>query len=188
MKKYPLWKALMDYGVSLIALLVLGPILIILIILASVDTGGFGVFTQKRIGRNGVPFVIYKFRTYDIKNTQKTKMGKWLRKTKMDELLQLINIIKGDMSLVGPRPDLPGYYDKLEGEDRLILQLKPGITSEAGIKYRNEEELLNRQENPLKYNDEVIFPDKVKMNLEYYYNLSFKRDILIMWKTFSVFV
>lgn len=87
------------------------------------------------------------------------------------------------MSVVGPRPDIPGYYDLLEGENRKILELKPGLTSEASIKYANEEELLSKQENPLKYNDEVIFPDKVKINLDYYYNRSFWLDIKIIIQT-----
>jgi lipopolysaccharide/colanic/teichoic acid biosynthesis glycosyltransferase len=107
-----------------------------------------------------------------------------MRATKLDELPQLFNVLKGDMSLVGPRPDIPGYYDKLDGQDRLVLLLKPGITSEAGIKYRNEEKILLEQENPLKYNDEVLFPDKVRMNVDYYHNLSFRNDIYILLKTF----
>jgi lipopolysaccharide/colanic/teichoic acid biosynthesis glycosyltransferase len=87
------------------------------------------------------------------------------------------------MSFVGPRPDIPGYYDKLEGENRKILELKPGLTSEASIKYANEEELLNQQDDPLFYNDTVIFPDKVKMNLEYYYKQSILVDLQIIVKT-----
>ncbi len=110
--------------------------------------------------------------------------GKFLRKSKLDELPQLINVLKGDMSFVGPRPDIPGYYDKLEGEQRNVLNLKPGITSEASIKYKNEEAILKGQANPLKYNDEVIFPDKVKMNLDYYYKRTFFGDIKIILKTF----
>lgn len=109
-----------------------------------------------------------------------------MRKTKLDELPQILNILKGDMSLVGPRPDISGYYDQLKGEDRLVLNLKPGLTSEAGIKYRNEEEILNKQQNPSQYNDEVLFPEKVKMNLRYYHNLSFKNDVYILFKTFSI--
>ncbi len=109
-----------------------------------------------------------------------------MRKTKLDELPQLFNILKGDMSLVGPRPDISGYYDILEGNDRLVLELKPGLTSEAGIKFRNEEEILNKQIDSLKYNDEIIFPEKVKMNLEYYKHLSLKKDAQILLRTFFV--
>ncbi|OBW42135.1 putative undecaprenyl-phosphate N-acetylgalactosaminyl 1-phosphate transferase [Chryseobacterium sp. MOF25P] len=185
MKKYPWWKALMDYGLSFVAIIVLLPIFFILVILASLDTGFPGIFKQERVGRFGDVFVIYKFRTYHSKRHTKSNFGQWMRKTKLDELPQLFNILKGDMSLVGPRPDIPGYYDQLKNENRLILSLKPGLTSEAGIKYRNEEEILNQQKNPLQYNDEVLFPEKVKMNLEYYHQLSFKNDMYILLKTFS---
>lgn len=186
MKKYPWWKAFMDYGLSFVGIVVLLPVFFVLIILASLDTGFPGIFKQERVGRFGNIFVIYKFRTYHVKTHTKSFFGKWMRKTKLDELPQLFNILRGDMSLVGPRPDISGYYDKLKNEDRLILNLKPGLTSEAGIKYRNEEEILNQQKNPLQYNDEVLFPEKVKMNLEYYHRLSFKNDMYILLKTFSV--
>lgn len=184
MKKYPWWKALMDYGLSFVAIIVLLPIFFILIILASLDTGFPGIFKQERVGRFGDVFIIYKFRTYHSKRHTKSNFGQWMRKTKLDELPQLFNILKGDMSLVGPRPDIPGYYDQLKNEDQLILTLKPGLTSEAGIKYRNEDEILNQQKDPLQYNDEVLFPEKVKMNLEYYHQLSFKKDMYILLKTF----
>ncbi|SKB90142.1 sugar transferase [Chryseobacterium balustinum] len=184
MKKYPWWKALMDYGLSFVAIIVLLPIFFILVILASLDTGFPGIFKQDRVGRFGDVFVIYKFRTYHSKRHTKSNFGQWMRKTKLDELPQLFNILKGDMSLVGPRPDISGYYDQLKNENRLILSLKPGLTSEAGIKYRNEDEILNQQKDPLQYNDEVLFPEKVKMNLEYYHQLSFKNDMYILLKTF----
>ena len=106
-----------------------------------------------------------------------------MRQTKIDELPQLWNVLKADMSFVGPRPDIAVYYDVLEGESRKVLNLKPGITSEASIKYQNEEALLAQQENPLDYNDTVIFPDKARMNLDYYYNRSFFGDIGIIVKT-----
>ena len=109
-----------------------------------------------------------------------TPFGAKLRKYKLDELPELWNVLIGDMSFVGPRPDVPGYADKLVGEDRKILLLKPGITSPASIKYRNEEELLAQQIDPIKYNDEVIFPDKVKINLNYLENWSFITDIKLI--------
>ena len=112
-----------------------------------------------------------------------SKLGAFLRKSKLDELPQFWNVLIGDMSFVGPRPDIAGYYDVLEGEDRKILLLKPGLTSLASIKYANEEEILGLQENSLLYNDTIIFPDKVKMNLDYYYNHSFLSDINIIIKT-----
>lgn len=176
----------MDYGLSFAAIIVLLPVFFILIIISSFDTGFPGIFKQERVGRKGHVFIIYKFRTYHPKNFTKSKIGYWMRETKLDELPQLFNVLKGDMSLVGPRPDVLGYYDQLKGEDRLVLLLKPGLTSEAGIKFRNEEETLNKQENPLQYNDEILFPQKVKMNLDYYYHLSFKKDARILLKTFLV--
>jgi lipopolysaccharide/colanic/teichoic acid biosynthesis glycosyltransferase len=130
---------------------------IILVILTSIDTGFPGIFTQKRVGCEGKLFVIYKFQTYHSRTSRKSSFGRWMRKTKLDELPQLFNILKGDMSFVGPRPDIAGYYDLLKGDNRLVLGLKPGLTSEAGIKYRNESKILERQANPLKYNDEMLF-------------------------------
>lgn len=109
--------------------------------------------------------------------------GKFLRRSKLDEFPQFLNILLGQMSFVGPRPDVPGYYDQLQGEAHKILELKPGLCSWTAIKYIDEESVLQRQENPLKYNDEVIFPDKVKMNLEYYYHRSFWEDLKILWAT-----
>jgi lipopolysaccharide/colanic/teichoic acid biosynthesis glycosyltransferase len=112
-----------------------------------------------------------------------TKSGRFFRRYKIDELPQLINVLKGDMSFVGPRPDVPGYADKLEGEDRIILTIKPGITGPATLKYKNEEEILAKVEDPVKYNNEVIWPDKVKINKEYIKNWSLKKDIEYILKT-----
>ena len=109
--------------------------------------------------------------------------GKWLRRTKLDEIVELVNVLKGEMSFVGPRPDVEGYADKLEGEDRKVLELRPGITGPASLKYINEEEILAKVDNPQQYNDEVIFPDKVKINLDYYHNRTFWGDIKIILKT-----
>jgi len=118
-----------------------------------------------------------------MNNGKVTGIGKLLRKTKLDELPQLFNILKGDMTFVGPRPDIPGYYDQLTGDDRRVLQLKPGLTSLAAIKYRNEDQLLKRREKPLEYNDNVLFPDKVRMNLEYLSKRSLAYDLKIIWLT-----
>jgi len=177
---------MMDYGLSLLAIIIFLPVFFILFLAASFDAGFPGIFKQKRIGRFGNTFTIFKFKTYHSKTHIKSPFGKWMRKTKLDELPQLLNVLKGDMSLVGPRPDISGYYDKLQGADRLVLVLKPGLTSEAGIKYRSEEEILNQQKDPLKYNNDILFPDKVKMNLNYYHELSLKKDLYILFKTFSV--
>jgi lipopolysaccharide/colanic/teichoic acid biosynthesis glycosyltransferase len=112
-----------------------------------------------------------------------TKLGAFFRKYKVDELPQLWNVLLGEMSFVGPRPDVPGYADKLDGEQRKVLQLKPGITGPATLKYRNEEELLSEADDPIKYNDEIIFPDKVKINIEYMETWSFSKDIKYILET-----
>jgi len=112
-----------------------------------------------------------------------SSFSRFLRKFKLDELPQLFNILKGDMSVVGPRPDIPGYYDKLVGNDRLLLKLKPGLTGYASINFFNEEYLLNTVENPEEYNDKVIFPKKVELNLWYLENISFLLDLKIIFKT-----
>jgi len=112
-----------------------------------------------------------------------TPLGVKLRKYKLDELPELWNVFIADMSFVGPRPDVPGYADKLMGDDRKILELRPGITCEASLKYANEEEILSKVDDPIKYNDEVIYPDKVKINLDYYYNHTFWGDIKIIFAT-----
>ena len=142
-----------------------------------------GLFLQTRIGQFGKPFNIYKIRSIHKDTGRISVFGNFLRRSKLDELPQLLNILLGQMSFVGPRPDIPGYYDQLQGEDRKILELKPGLCSWTALKYIDEETLLQLQKDPLKYNDEVIFPDKVKMNLKYYYNLSFWEDIKILWAT-----
>jgi lipopolysaccharide/colanic/teichoic acid biosynthesis glycosyltransferase len=155
--------------------------------LAVIDTGTNGIFTQERIGRYGKRFKIYKLRTiqriHDSGEFQISRMGRLLRNFKLDELPQLFNVLKGEMSIVGPRPDIAGYYDLLEGENRKILELKPGLTSLASLKYYDEDQLLEKQDSPLEYNDQVLFPDKVQLNLEYYYQQSFWEDIKIIIKT-----
>ncbi|HPS62138.1 MAG TPA: sugar transferase, partial [Bacteroidales bacterium] len=144
-------------------------------------------------GRNGRLFTIIKFRTMRVNvdnNTvtaaddhRITSLGAMLRKWKIDELPELINVLTGDMSFVGPRPDVPGYADRLEGEDRRILELRPGITGPASLKYLNEEEILAGVDDPAEYNDRVIWPDKVRINLRYRERQSFTGDIKIMIHT-----
>lgn len=153
-------------------------------IITSVDTRSNGLFVQERVGQYGKVFKIFKLKTFHPLTQKISPIGNFLRKYKLDELPQLLNVLIGNMSLVGPRPDVPGYYDLLQGEDRKILELKPGITSLASIKYANEEQLLAAQIEPLKYNDEVLFPDKIKMNLDYYYHRSVWLDLKIIFKTF----
>mgnify|MGYP001546001785 CR=1 FL=1 len=176
-------KRVFDFIFSLIALIVFFPFIVISWLILMIDTQSDGFFFQKRVGQYGKPFTIYKLKTMHPKTDNITKVGSFFRKYKLDELPQFLNVLKGEMSIVGPRPDIEGYYDKLEGENRKILNLKPGITSEASIKYYNEEEILEQQQDALHYNDTIIFPDKVKMNLYYYYNQSLLLDLKIILKT-----
>lgn len=158
-------------------------IIILCIFVASIDTKSFGLFFQERIGQYGKPFTIVKIKSMRKGVSSLSSIGIFFRRTKLDELPQLFNILAGQMSFVGPRPDVAGYYDVLQGEERKILQLKPGLTSEASLKYAKEEKLLIDKIDPLSYNDTVIFPDKVKMNLWYYYNQSILLDLRIILKT-----
>lgn len=187
-------KFLFDRLMALFGLLFLWPVLLVVSILIKVKMpGGPVFFTQQRVGRNGKLFKMYKFRSMTVSHSGSsisvagesriTPLGAVLRKYKLDELPELWNVLIGDMSFVGPRPDVPGYADKLEGEDRLILKLRPGITGPASLKYANEEDILAQVENPIKYNDEVIFPDKVKINLDYYYHHTFIGDIKLIFQT-----
>ncbi len=189
-------KHLFDKTAALFGIIILSPIILIIFIIHKiVMPGGSFIFKQERVGQFGVIFNIYKIRTMknNVENNDNfvttanddriLPFGKWLRRTKLDEIVELVNVLKGDMSLVGPRPDVEGYADKLEGNDRKILELRPGITGPASLKYINEEEILAKVNNPKQYNDEVIFPDKVKINLDYYYNRSFWGDIRIILHT-----
>ncbi len=189
-------KWLFDKLASLFGLLFLSPVLLVVAILIKVKMPGPILFCQKRVGQYGKLFTVYKFRSMTVKaeasvasrdseatsiasteQSRITPLGERLRRYKLDELPELWNVFKGDMSFVGPRPDVPGYADQLQGEERDILKLKPGITGPASLKYRNEEELLASVENPAQYNDDVIFPDKVKLNLYYLKHYSFIKDI-----------
>lgn len=184
-------KSLFDKTASFFGLLFLWPVLLIVAILIKVKMpGGPAIFKQQRVGQNGKLFTMYKFRSMTVAHSGSsisvrgesriTPLGAILRKYKLDELPELWNVLIGDMSLVGPRPDVPGYADQLKGKDRDMLKLKPGITGPASLKYVNEEELLAQQEDPIRYNDEVIFPDKVKINLDYLKNQSLFLDIKII--------
>ena len=183
-----------DRAASLLGLLVFWPVLIIIALLIKVKMpGGPVIFKQRRVGRNGKLFTMYKFRSMTVSHSGSsisvagesriTPLGSTLRKYKLDELPELWNVLKGDMSFVGPRPDVPGYADKLQGKNRLILRLRPGITGPASLKYANEEEILSLVPDPVKYNNEIIFPDKVRINLNYYYNHTFRGDIRLIFQT-----
>lgn len=176
-------KRLFDFVLAFLMLLILGIIIIICVLIASLDTISCGLFMQDRIGQFGQPFKIFKIKTVNDKSKAITTFGQFLRNTKLDELPQLVNILNGTMSFVGPRPDVAGYADKLNGEDKTILQLRPGVTGLASIKYRNEEQILAIQQNPLHYNDTVIWPDKVRINKWYVQNRTFFMDIKILFYT-----
>ena len=189
-------KYIFDRTVSFIGLLLLWPVLIVVALLIKVKMpGGPSFFIQKRIGQYGRLFTMYKFRTMInatsgdwssvsvAGESRITSFGAILRRYKIDELPELWNVLKGDMSFVGPRPDVPGYADVLTGEDREVLLLRPGITGPASLKYRNEEELLATVDDPLRYNDEVVFPDKVRINRYYLHHYSFWMDLKIIFAT-----
>ena len=187
-------KRVFDFLVSLVGLFLFSPLLVLLSLLIKFTSKGTIFFIQERVGENGVFFKMIKFRsmqmiqdsdsTISVKGDMRvTKVGSFLRRYKLDELPELWNVLVGDMSLVGPRPDVPGYANFLRGEDRNILKLKPGITGPASLKYANEEEILSRQENPKEYNDEIIYPDKVRINLDYYYQSNLWIDIKIIFAT-----
>lgn len=152
------------------------------------------LFRQQRIGLHGKVFTVYKFRSMTNRQTKSstitvagdvrvTRLGRWLRLLKLDELPQLFNVLKGDMSFVGPRPDVPGYMDKLDETARALLELRPGITGPATLAFRNEEALLAQAADPQTYNNQVIFPEKVRLNLEYMRNLSLLNDLRCILQT-----
>ena len=181
-------KYIFDRLMALIGLLCLWPLLIVLAILIKVKMpGGPAFFTQKRVGQHGRLFTMHKFRSMAVSHDDSsvsvageariTSFGATLRKYKLDELPELWDVLIGNMSFVGPRPDVPGYADMLTGDDRRMLELRPGITGPASLKYRDEEELLAQVDNPIEYNDKVIFPDKVRINLYYLDHYSFWKDI-----------
>ncbi|MGD9212852.1 MAG: sugar transferase [Desulfobacteraceae bacterium] len=177
-----------DICLSLLGLAAFGWLILICWVISTLDTKQNGLFLQERIGRQGKIFKIIKIRTMrpikgvtSVVTTRQdpriTHIGAILRKFKLDELPQLINIFVGQMSFVGPRPDVAGFADLLQGEDRIILTIRPGITGPASLAFRNEEELLADCDEPEIYNREVIFPAKVKMNYQYIKEYSFSKDI-----------
>jgi len=184
-------KRAFDILFSLLGIVLTFWIILIAFIVASVETKSFGLFMQKRVGRYGKLFRVFKIKTMKsihgldttittANDMRITKSGKFFRESKIDELPQLFNVLFGSMSFVGPRPDVEGYADKLEGEDRLILTIRPGITGPASLKYKNEESILAKQSNPKEYNDKIIWVDKVAINLQYIRTWSFSKDQYII--------
>uniref|UniRef100_UPI004029519B sugar transferase n=1 Tax=Prevotella sp. TaxID=59823 RepID=UPI004029519B len=196
-------KWIFDRLVAFVGLVVLSPVFLIVALLIKYKMPGPVFFCQRRVGQGGRLFTVYKFRSMSVsilastvsrdsatatsvaaaEQSRITPLGEKLRRYKLDELPELWNVLRGDMSFVGPRPDVPGYADRLQGEDRLVLKLKPGITGPASLKYRNEEELLASVSEPKKYNDEVIYPDKVRLNLYYYHHHNFFTDLKMIFCT-----
>ena len=201
-------KWLFDRIVAFLGLAVLWPVLVIVAILVKVKMpGGPAFFVQKRVGLNGKLFNCHKFRTMTVKHngstvsvagdSRITPLGAKLRHWKLDELPGLWDVLIGNMSFVGPRPDVPGYADKLQGDDTDVLKLRPGITGPATLKYRLEDEMISEyvakkqkdgdtrpmQEIAVEYNDNVIYPDKVRLNCYYYRHYSFIKDIQMIFCT-----
>ena len=201
-------KFVFDRVVALLGLVVLAiPLLVIALLVKLSNPRETVLFTQVRVGLHGKLFKIHKFRTMtnekEITNiaypnrARITPVGAWLRRYKIDELPELWDVLIGNMSFVGPRPDVPGYADLLEGDDRVVLDMRPGITGPATLKYSNEEKQIedyvkqakangdqrSEEEIAVWYNDEVIYPDKVRINCEYYQNYSFLKDIKIIFAT-----
>ena len=187
-------KRIFDLVCATIGLFLLWWLIILAWLIAALETRSNGFFTQIRVGRNGKFFKIIKIKTMyrDDSNFNTvtlagdlriTKSGKIFRKYKLDELPQLWNVLWGQMSFVGPRPDVPGFADFLPYDSRLILSIRPGITGPASLKYKNEELLLASQSDPIWYNLNVIWPDKVSINTEYIEKWSFSRDLYFIFKT-----
>ena len=188
-----LLKYIFDRLMALMGLLFLWPVLLVVAILIKIRMPGPVFFIQQRVGKGGKLFPCHKFRSMTTIHggssvsvageARITQLGAKLRKYKLDELPELWDVLIGNMSFVGPRPDVPGYADQLQGEDRIILSLRPGITGPATLKYRNEEELLATVENPVQYNNEVIYPDKVRINRYYAEHYSFMDDLKMIFCT-----
>jgi lipopolysaccharide/colanic/teichoic acid biosynthesis glycosyltransferase len=187
-------KRAFDMALSVIGIALSWWLILLSWIIASIETRSNGLFMQKRIGWNGKPFKVFKIKTMKpiqgMKSTvttendsRITKSGAFLRKMKIDELPQLFNVLFGQMSFVGPRPDVPGFADRLEGEDRIILSVRPGITGPASLKYKDEERILAGQKDPERYNREVIWPDKVRINKAYIREWSLQKDIGYLIRT-----
>lgn len=187
-------KRLFDIFASLLGLIITMPIILIAWLIASFETRSNGFFIQERVGKYGSLFKVIKIKTMrkvegvnttitSSSDVRITKSGAFFRETKIDELPQLWNVLVGQMSFVGPRPDMPGYADLLEVTEQVILSIRPGITGPSSLKYKDEEAILSQQDDPKRYNDEVIWPDKVKINREYIENYSFSKDLFYIWKT-----
>jgi len=187
-------KRVFDVFAAGVGLLAFGGLILVGAAVSALAHGGTGFFIQPRVGRHGRTFPMVKLMTMrrisgpgtsvtTRCDSRITPTGRVLRRTKLDELPQLVNVLAGHMSMVGPRPDVPGFADQLEGLDRIVLSVRPGITGPATLAYRDEESLLAAQSDPERYNREVIFPDKVRINREYIERYVFWRDLVYIWRT-----
>lgn len=187
-------KRVFDLFIALVGLTVVWPFILLGWIAAAISTKANGFFIQSRIGKDGKPFPLIKLRSMKAvrgvttsvtsdSDVRITRTGRLLRKLKIDELPQLFNVVLGHMSMVGPRPDVPGFADELTGEDRIVLSIRPGVTGPASIAFRKEEEILAGVEDPEKYNREVIWPEKVRINIDYIHNYSLGQDLKYIWRT-----
>jgi len=187
-------KRIFDLTIAILGLIILAVPMALIAILIRSTSGSPILFTQERVGKGGQIFYVKKFRTMSVRSvddssitvagdSRVTAIGSYLRRWKLDELPQLWNVLVGEMSLVGPRPDVPGYADKLQGDDRKLLLLRPGITGPATLAYRNEEEILAKVSDPVQYNNEIIYPDKVRINLEYMEKCSLMQDLKYILET-----
>lgn len=189
-------KRLFDFVASGCGLLVLSPIFLVLAVWVKLDSPGPVFYRQVRVGRGNKDFKLFKFRSMRVgsdksglitvggRDPRVTRSGYYIRKYKLDELPQLINVFLGDMSLVGPRPEVRKYVEMYTPEQMHVLDVRPGITDMASICYRNENEILEKADNPEQYYRDVIMQDKLKINLEYVNKHSFIGDILLIFKTF----
>ena len=187
-------KRAFDIVLSIVGLALLGWLILLALVAATFDTRASGLFRQDRIGLHGRTFKILKIRTMradpewttsvtTADDPRITRLGRFFRRTKIDELPQLLNVLVGQMSFVGPRPEVPGFADLLTGDDARILSVRPGITGPATLHFRNEEELLRGTDDPEAYNATVLFPAKVRLNLAYIRDYSLRGDLLMIWET-----
>ena len=187
-KSWAVPKRLFDFTAALAGLVVLSPLMVVLAVLVRATSPGPALFIQERVGRHGRLFRCAKFRTMcagaqaqgtvtTATDARVTTVGRFLRRWKLDELPQLWNVLAGRMSFVGPRPDVPGYADRLQGDDRRILELRPGITGPATLLFREEERLLALARDPQAFNDAVVYPEKVRLNRDYLESGNFGRDV-----------
>ena len=193
-------KRLFDFLFSFAGFLVLLPLMLVIALIVTADSKGKVFYLQERVGRHGKIFRLIKFRTMHEKTDEKklitigerdpriTRAGYYLRKMKLDELPQLLNVVKGDMSLVGPRPEVKKYVDLYSPEQKEVLSVRPGITSLTSLRYIRENEILGEAEDPEKVYIREIMPEKLKMDLEYIHDHSFGKDLIILFKTFRTII